>query len=187
MDKSVTSLLHQASEGDNEAFNRLFERIYEELRHTASRVRYQNSDQTLNTTAIVHEAYFKLIPHKEQNWQNKNHFLRIAARAMRQVLMKQARYKQTQKRGGEIDDVQFQEGLIPLEGIDPENLLSLDLALKKLEKMDDRQAKIVEYRFFAGMSVKETAEAFGVSVETVKRDWRLARAWMIRELEIKGT
>lgn len=186
MDHSVTSLLHQASHGDNEAFNRFYESVYEELRHLASRVRYQDAGQTLNTTAIVHEAYFKLIPQKDQNWQNKNHFLRIAARAMRQVLIKQARYKKATKRGGEMTDISFEEGLFPFEGIDPDDLISLDQALKKLETIDERQAKIVEYRFFAGMSVKETAEAFGVSVPTVKRDWRMARAWMIRELGITG-
>jgi len=186
MDHSVTSLLHQASEGNNEAFNRFYENVYDELRQLASRVRYQNAGQTLNTTAIVHEAYFKLIPQKEQNWQNKNHFLRIAARAMRQVLMKHARYKSAEKRGGEKVEYQFEDGLFPMGGIDPDELISLDQVLKKLEEFDERQAKIVEYRFFAGMSVKETAEAFGVSVPTVKRDWRLARAWMIREMGISG-
>ncbi len=187
MNETVTSLLHAVKTGNNEAFNRLYESVYNELRRIASNVRFSNSGDTYNTTALVHEAYFKLIPDGNRNWENKNHFFRIAARAMRQVLIKQARFKKTEKRGGGVPNLRFDEELFPMTDELSNEILSLDQALTKLEQIDERQAKIVECRFFAGMSVKETAESFGVSTETVKRDSRLARAWLIRELESQGT
>lgn len=183
MDRSVTALLHEVKEGNNEAFNRLYQSVYDELRRIASKVRFYNTGDTLNTTALVHEAYFKLIPDNERTWENKNHFFGVAARAMRQVLIKQARFKNTEKRGGGMPNLTFDEEIFPMDDNLSLEILSLDQALTKLETIDDRQAKIVECRFFAGMSVKETAELFGISPETVKRDWRLARAWLIRELE----
>jgi RNA polymerase sigma factor (TIGR02999 family) len=186
MDQTVTALLHEVKAGNNEAFNRLYESVYNELRQIASNVRFPDQAETYNTTALVHEAYFKLIPAGDQNWENKNHFFRVAARAMRQVLIKQARFKKTGKRGGGIPNIRFDEELFPISDVISNEILALDQALTKLEKIDERQAKIVECRFFAGMSVKETAETFGVSPETVKRDWRLARAWLIRELESRN-
>jgi RNA polymerase sigma factor (TIGR02999 family) len=183
MDRSVTSLLHGVKEGDNDAFNRLYQNVYDELRRLAGAVRQFNTGDTLNTTALVHEVYFKLIPGKEQNWKNKNHFFRVAARAMRQVLIKQARYKHADKRWGGSPNLSFREEIFPVNDNQSLEILSLDQALKKLESLDARQAQVVECRFFAGMSVRETADVLGVSPETVKRDWRMARAWLLRELE----
>jgi RNA polymerase sigma factor (TIGR02999 family) len=183
--QTVTMLLYQARGGNGEAFNRLFESVYDELRRLAGKLLYGKQDVTLNTTALVHEAYLKLIPEKEQNWKNRAHFFHIAARAMRQVLIKQARYKNAEKRNAVSSHITFNEELISGYQMEPEILLSLDQALTRLEIMSERQSKIVECRFFAGMSVRETAEAFGVSEPTVKREWRLARAWLIRELDLK--
>jgi len=183
MDQSVTYLLHQVKEGNNEAFNHLYESVYNELRRLASNIRFYNSGDTLNTTALVHEAYFKLIPKSEQSWENKTHFLRVAARAMRQVLIKQARYKNAEKRGSGVSNIDFNEDLYLIGEFKSEDLLALDQALEKLEHIDKRQTNIVECRFFAAMSVKETAQALHISEATVKRDWRLARAWLIRELD----
>ncbi len=183
MDRSVTALLHEVKEGNNEAFNLLYQSVYDELRRIASKVRFYNTGDTLNTTALVHEAYFKLIPDNDRTWENKNHFFRVAARAMRQVLIKQARFKNAQKRGSGTPNLSFKEEIFPMDEQLSHEILSLDQALTKLETIDERQAKIVEYRFFTGMSVKETAEVLGISAETVKRDWRVARAWLIRELE----
>jgi RNA polymerase sigma factor (TIGR02999 family) len=180
--QTVTLLLYQAREGSNDAFNRLYESVYEELHRLARLLRYRNRGETLNTTALVHEAYLKLIPGKEQNWQNRAHFFHIAARAMRQVLIKQARYKHAEKRKPGLSNLTFHEEFYNSNQIEPEVLISLDQALTSLEKLNARQAQIVECRFFAGMSIRETAEAFGVSEPTVKREWRLARAWLIREL-----
>lgn len=183
MKQSVTSLLHDITEGNNEAFNLLYQNIYDELRRLASKVKFSKTGDTLNTTALVHEAYFKLIPGKDRNWKNKSHFFCVAARAMRQVLIKQARFKKAEKRGGGIPNVSFNDEAFPIDDNLSDELLSLDQALTKLETIDDRQAKIIEYRFFTGMSMKETAEVLGISTETVKRDWRLARAWLIHELD----
>jgi RNA polymerase sigma factor (TIGR02999 family) len=183
--QTATSLLYQAREGNSEAFNRLYESVYNELLRLARKLRYYRSGETLNTTALVHEAYLKLLPSKEQNWQNRAHFFHVAARAMRQVLMKQARYKHAGKRIDGLSNLTFKDELYMRNHIEPDELLSLDQALTALEKMDPRQIKIVECRFFAGMSVKETAEALGVSEPTIKRQWRLARAWLIRELGLK--
>lgn len=182
--QTVTLLLYEAREGNNEAFNRVFENLYNELNHLARTIRFQKSGDTLDTTALVHEAYFKLILSKDQNWENRTHFFRIAARAMRQVLIKQARYKSADKRNDGIPALSFNEDLYQGVQVKPETLLSLDQALTELEKLNERPAKIFECRFFAGMSVKETAKAFEVSEPTVKRDWRVARAWLVRALGI---
>jgi len=180
--QTITLLLHEVRSGSNVAFNRLYESVYDELHRLAKNIKFHRQGQTLNTTALVHEAYLKLIPTKDQDWQNRTHFFRVAARAMRQVMIKQARYKLAGKRGSGISNITFIDDLYIQNQIKPEDLLSLDQALTELEKIDARQAKIVECRFFAGMSLKETAAVFDVSVPTVKRDWRLARAWLVHEL-----
>lgn len=182
--QTVTLLLNEAREGNSEAFNRVFEDVYDELQHLARNIRLRKSDNTLDTTALVHEAYIKLILSKEQNWENRAHFFRIAACAMRQVLIKQVRYKSAEKRNEGIPAIPFNEELYLGSQIKPDTLLSLDQALKELEKLNERPARVFECRFFAGMSVKETAAALEVSEPTVKRDWRLARAWLVRALGI---
>jgi len=180
--QTITSLLHEVRNGNNVAFNRLYENVYDELHRLAGNIKFYRSGETLNTTALVHEAYLKLVPSKDLNWQDRTHFFRVAARAMRQILIKQARYKLAGKRGSGKSNITFTDELYLQDQLNPEDLISLDQALTELEKIDPRQAKIVECRFFAGMSIKETAAAFGVSEPTVKRDWRLARAWLVREL-----
>ncbi len=180
--QSVTTLLHAARDGDPSAFDQLYERLYKELHNLARLVRMGNAAETLNTTALVHEAYMKLIPSREHNWQDRTHFLRVAARAMRQVIVKAARRKKAYKRGAGNMNITFKDELFENDTITPEDILSLDDLLSRLEEFDARQAKVVEYRFFAGMNVEETASLLDVSTATVKRDWRIARAWLIKEL-----
>ena len=185
-DASVTQLLHAAAEGEGAAVERLFALVYDELRRMARAVRYGRAGQTLNTTVLVHEAYLKLTPFDGVAWKDRVHFFRVAARAMRQVLVNAAHRRVAQKRGGGQWAVTFDDALMAAP-VPSEQLIALDEALRRLEALDARQAAIVEYRFFAGMTVEETAEALGVSAPTVKRDWRAARAWLARELNPNRT
>lgn len=180
-DSSVTQLLHAAAEGQDAAIEQLFSLVYDELRCMARTVRYGRAGQTLNTTVLVHEAYLKLTPFGGVDWKDRVHFFRVAARAMRQVLINAAHRRVAQKRGGGQWTVTFDDALVAAP-VPSEQLIALDEALQRLEALDARQATIVEYRFFAGMTVEETAEALGISAPTVKRDWRAARAWLAREL-----
>lgn len=183
----VTQLLNDASEGDQAAFDRVFQIVYAELTRLARQVRRGRASETLNTTALVHEAYLHLLPSKELAWKGRGHFLAVAARAMRQVLVRAAEKRTAQKRGGGQVDIELDERLhSPADAsgspLEPERVVLLDEALRGLEEFSPRQARIVECRFFAGLSVEETAAALGVSEPTVKRDWRAARAWLAREM-----
>lgn len=178
---STQALLHAVQAGEPDAFDHLFARVYGELRRLARMVRQGRDGGTLNTTALVHEAYIKLIPSQDLAWEDRVHFLRVAARAMRQVLVQAARHRSRQKRGGDVLTVAFNEHL-HAPTVQASTLLSLDEALSRLEQLDPRQARIVECRFFAGLTVDETAAALHISAPTVKRDWRAARAWLAREL-----
>jgi RNA polymerase sigma factor (TIGR02999 family) len=178
--ETVTLLLEQAQQGSTQAFDRLYALIYDELRRLAHVVRRGHVGPTLNTTALVHEAYFKLLPSKDLSWQGRSHFFRVAARAMRQVIINEAERQQAEKRGGGHLTVAFDERIhAPITAVD---LLTLNTALQRLEALNPRQAEVVECRFFAGLTVKETAHALGVSPPTVKRDWRTARAWLSHAL-----
>lgn len=177
MNQDVTSLLRAASAGDQEAFDKLYGLAYQELRRLAHSVRVGRGVETINTTALVHEAYIKLAASKKPAWVDRVHFLRIAARAMRQVLIDAAQRRTAQKRGGKAVPIEFDER-VHSSLVDPETLLALDEALKQLEAVDERQAQVVECRFFAGLTIEETALALGVSDSSVKRDWRTARAWL---------
>ena len=179
--RDVTQLLQQAEHGDEDAFDRLFDIVYQELRQLARSVRRGGAPETINTTALVHEAYVKLTPSKQLSWQNRNHFFGVAARAMRQVLVNAAEKRSAKKRGGGQVPLEFDERLHG--AVDPTDILDLDEALQALEKSNPRQARVVECRFFSGLSVEETAAALGVSEPTVKRDWRFARAWLSEALE----
>lgn len=179
---TVTTLLHAARDGDEHAFDRLYEKVYNELHRLAGLVRSHRAGDTLNTTSLVHEAYIKLIPSSDHNWQDRTHFYRVAARAMRQVLVNAARYKHAHKRGSGKMEITFQDDLYNQKEISPADIVALDTVLTKLEAFDPRQAKIVDLRFFVGMNIEETAEALDISPATVKRDWRVARAWLIHEL-----
>ena len=182
----VTILLTQLREGNQEASNKLIPLIYRELRRMAGVYMHrERPSHTLQATALVHEAYLRLAGGQPTQWQNRAHFFAIAAHTMREVLLDYARSHHAAKRGGdgaqkvEIDD----ELLITNDKL--ENVIAMDELLERLAQIDPRQSRIVELRFFAGLSVEETAEVIGVSPKTVKNDWRSARAWLHRELDAK--
>ena len=157
--------------------------VYDELREIASRqMRGERSNHTLNTTGLVHEAYLNLIKNTELDWQNRAHFFSMAAIAMRRILIDYSRRKIAEKRGGGLAKATFNEEHIVREAR-PEELIDLDEALTRLEAFDERQARVVTYKFFGGLKHDEIAEVLGVSVPTVHRDWRLARAWLSREMK----
>lgn len=182
-DQTVTQLLRAASLGDEVAFQRVYEEAYAELRGLAHRVRAGNGDHTLNTTALVHEAYLKLGSAPGVVARDRIHFFRIAARAMRQVLVDAARRRSTRRRNEPL--LMVENGLSSADRLSAE-ILDLDDALSTLESLNARQAEVVECRFFAGLSVEETALALAVSEPTVKRDWRVARAWLASALHDAG-
>jgi RNA polymerase sigma factor (TIGR02999 family) len=158
--------------------------VYEELKRlAASYLRRERPGQTLQPTALVHEAYLRLMKDRPDRWQNRAHFCAIAAHSMRQMLIERARARGAQKRGGAQPRVTLDEGLVagaPAPSID---LVALDAALQRLEAVDPEQARLVELRFFGGLTIEETAEAMNISPATVKRHWTVARAWLARELQ----
>lgn len=185
---TVTRLLADFERGDTAAFEALFPIVYDELRHIARRQRGRwNGDTTLDTTALVHEAYLKLTGAEQIGAQSRVHFLRIASRAMRQILCNYARDRRSAKRGGAAPHVPLDllaESGTPLSASDDQSgtLTELDEALSRLEKIDARLSEVVECRFFGGLTIEDTATALGISPATVKREWALARAWLFREL-----
>jgi RNA polymerase sigma factor (TIGR02999 family) len=184
----VTRLLRRLEEGDQSATDELFALLYEELRELAHRQRRRwRGDHTLHTTALVHEAYLKLVGQEGVTVEGRAHFLAFAARAMRHVLCNHARSRSTAKRGGGAPMLPLDEGKgVPdPAGPRPEvasSLVALDDALQRLEDVHPRQSRVVECRFFGGLTVEETAEALSVSSRTVQRDWVMAQAWLHREL-----
>ena len=156
--------------------------VYDELRRlAASYLRRERPGQTLQPTALVHEAYLRLMKDRPDRWQNRAHFCAIAAHSMRQILIERARARGAQKRGGAQPRVTLDEALVP--GQAPSvDLVALDEALERLERLDPEQARLVELRFFGGLTIEETAEAMDISPATVKRHWTVARAWLAREL-----
>ena len=171
--------------GERHELDALFSATYEELRRLASSVKRGDRGLTLSPTALVNEAWLKLAASRNLNPESPLHFKRIAARAMRQVLVEAARRRTAQKRGGGAALVTFDEGLTAgLETAD--DVLGLDAALEELARLEPRQALMVEYRFFGGLDVRETAEALGVSEATILRDWRAARAWLAQALRRQG-
>lgn len=182
----VTTLLLAWNDGDEAARGRLVDAVYGELRRMARRyLRRERVDHSLAPTALVHEAYLKLIDQRRVQWQNRAHFFGIAAQVMRRILVDHARARTAAKRGSgatlTLDDVVV--GRAPLDV----DILALDAALEKLTAVDARQSRLVELRFFAGLTVEETAAALDVAPITVKRDWALARAWLFRELRQHGS
>ena len=180
----VERLLDALRGGDEGALDRLFPVVYEELRKLAHAVRRGPAMQTLNTTALVHEAYLRLADDGTNlDFEGRSHFLGVAAKAMRHVLVDHARRQGAAKRGGNLDRVDLSETLVGTASGSPDrHVLALDRALDRLEALDGRKARVVECRFFGEMSVEETAAALRVSTATVKRDWRLAQAWLCRAL-----
>jgi RNA polymerase sigma-70 factor (ECF subfamily) len=183
--KSAEQLLERATAGDGQAVAELMPLVYDELRRlAASYLRRERPGQTLQATALVHEAYVRLIGEKPQHFNNRTHFLAIAALSMRQILVQRARARHAAKRGGNPERITLDEQLFaaPGGGTPEVDVVALDAALDKLAALDMRQAKIVELRYFGGLSVEEAADVLGISPATVKRDWTLARAWLKREL-----
>ena len=178
---AVTRLLHAASRGRADALDEVFPLVYAELQRLARSVRRNGAGETLNTTALVHEAYLKLVRSDGMEWAGRQHFFRVAARAMRQVVVRDAERRKTAKRGGGRAAITLDESVHGGTASDAE-VLALDEALGKLEALDERQAAVVEIRFFAGLTIEETADVLGVSAPTVQRDWRLARVWLARAL-----
>ena len=181
---AVTALLDQASRGDTAALNRLIPLVYGELRALARRHRRRTGgSETVNTTAVVHEAYEKLARYGAAGATGRTHFLRIAGRAMRDVLVDHARAQRAHKRGGTEQAAPLDAvGPIDAGGLRVDEVVAVDDALGRLEAFDPRQARVVECRYFAGMTVEETADALGVSPATVTRDWTTARAWLHRAM-----
>jgi len=177
----TVELIRAARDGDRDALDRLFSLAYGELRHLAQLVRRRGAGQTLNTTALVHEAYLKLRPDQGLALEDRAHFTYIVARAMRQVLVDAARRKTAAKRGGGEAAVTLDES-VSAAPVRAGQLMQLEEALQQLEQVDPRRARIVECRFFGGLSVDETAGALGISAATVKRDWRVARAWLAQSI-----
>lgn len=182
----VTGLLLAAAEGDSSALERLVPLVYSELRRIAHRrLGGERADHTLRTTELVHEAYLKLVNLERLNWQNRAQFMAIVSRLMRQILVDYARRRRAVRRGGGRPRVELEavaEHLADRSAEPTEEVLALHQALEHLETINDRHARIVECRFFGGMSIRETAEALSLSPATVKRDWVMARAWLNREL-----
>lgn len=181
--EQITQLLGQLVGGDRSVVDAILPLVYDELRRMAQgQLRGERPDHTLNATALVHEAYLKLVNQNQVNWQNRAHFLAIAAQAMRRILISYARARLAEKRGRGEPAVTFNDELMGKEANAGE-LIALDEALVKLQSASERQCRVVELRFFGGLTESEIAEVMGISVPTVKRDWRLARAWLSRELD----
>lgn len=180
--KSVTQLLIEWREGDESALDRLMPLVYDEMRRLAHHyMRRERPDHMLQTTALVNEAYLKLVDHKGMRWQNRAHFYAVAAQAMRRILVDHARARDYKKRGGGQQPVELSEATVVADEQCAE-LIALDDALTDLAALDFRKSRIVELRYFGGMSIDETAEVLGVSAVTVMRDWSTAKAWLLREL-----
>ena len=180
--KDVTELLGDWSNGDQEALNKLIPLVYQELHRLASRyLRRERVDHTLQTTALVHEAYLRLVDENNGSWGNRVHFFAVASQLMRHILVDYARRHNAAKRGGEYAKVSFDEGLVVSEGSSAD-LTALDEALNSLAAIDPEQSRVVELRVFGGLTVEETAEALGISPRTVKREWSAAKAWLHRLL-----
>jgi RNA polymerase sigma-70 factor, ECF subfamily len=180
--QEVTRLLAAWNDGDRAARDALLPLVYDELRRLASYyMRNQPADHTLQTTALIHEAYLKLAAQSDKQWQNRTHFFAVAAQAMRHVLVDYARSRGAIKHGGQAEMVALEEAAF-VSAERAAEVVALDEALTALAAFDLRKSQVVELRYFGGLSLEETAEVLHVSIETVKRDWRLAKLWLMREL-----
>jgi RNA polymerase sigma-70 factor, ECF subfamily len=179
----ITRLLIDWSNGDKKALEKLLPMVESELRRLAhSYMRREDRDHTLQTTALVNEAYLKLIDQKKTRWQNRAHFFGIAAQIMRRILLNYARNQHRKKRGGKLLQVSLSQATVVSAETSSE-LLALDEALQRLTDLDERKGRVVELRYFGGLDVEETAEVLKVSAVTVMRDWKFAKAWLAREIE----
>jgi RNA polymerase sigma factor (TIGR02999 family) len=179
---AITDFLLEARAGDRVASDRLFGAVYEQLRRIAHHaLRHERTGHTLGTTGLVHEAYFKLVDQNRVEWHDRAHFFGVASRAMRQILVEHARRRGAVKRGGRTRVLALEEGLVPAEER-ADALLAVDEALTRLAAHDSELARVVECRFFAGLTEEETGETTGASLRTVQRQWRRAKAWLYQEL-----
>lgn len=181
--QEVTQKLQAWSEGNSEALDELLPIVYDELHKQAARyLRRERSDHTLQTTALIHEAYLKLVEQKNVRWQNRAQFFGIAAQLMRRVLIDYARTKHREKRGGNDVKLTLDAAALVATKERSVDLMALDEVLTRLAAIDEQQSRIVELRYFGGLNIEETAEALHISPATVKRDWQMAKAWMHHEL-----
>lgn len=180
----MTQILQEWNQGDSSALDKLFPLVYDELHQIASRyLRRERPDHTLQTTALVHEAYLKLLGEQDLQWQNRAHFFGVAARMMRHILVNHALALKTEKRGGG-HKVTLNEVIGVPDDHQNWEILALNQALTKLEAMDQRKSKVVELKFFAGLSNEEVAAVLGISLATMNREWRLTRAWLVNEIKV---
>ena len=183
-ENSITKLLTQLKQGENNVYDKLYPLIYEELKQLAyAHMNRQAPDHTLSRTELVHETYLKMIDQAEIDFTDRSHFLGIASRCMRQILIDYARKKHAEKRGGNKQDVTYIDELFSDGDNKAKELIDIDEALRRLEKLSERLSKVVEMRFFGEMTIEETARALDISKSTVKRDWIKARGWLYKELK----
>jgi RNA polymerase sigma factor (TIGR02999 family) len=181
--QEITAMLRAWRDGDRAVLDQLLPLVYDELHRQAHRyLRRERANHTLQTTALIHEAYLKLVDQRAVQWQNRAHFFGIAAQAMRRILVDYAKTKNREKRGGPAADLPLEEALLVAATGQSIDLLALDEALTRLALVDDMQARVVELKYFSGLSIEDTAEALGISPATVKRDWQMAKAWLRHEL-----
>src|SRR5438132_7799489 len=180
--EEITQLLVDWRDGDEAAFDKLYALVYDELHHLAARyMQRERADHTLQTTALVHEAYVRLVRQSDARLQDRTHFFAVAAKVMRQVLIDHARTRHYEKRGGKAKRISLEEAAI-ISDERAEALILLDRALLELEKIDPRQSQIVELRYFGGMTLAETGDFLKISSDTVTRDWNVAKAWLYRQI-----
>lgn len=180
---SITQLLIKVREGNRDAYNRLFPKVYDQLRKIAGQqLQKEFGNRTLQKTSLVHEVYIKLINESEIDWKDRAHFYAIAARSMRQILIDYARKRKANKRGGDQQHITFNEEQIDLDR-HAEQLIEMNDLIKKLAEYDKRKSRVVEMRFFGGMTIREIAAILEISTRTVDRDWLKAKAWLHKELK----
>lgn len=179
----ITQMLREWSDGKTEALDNLLPLVYDELHRQAARfLRKERPGHTLQTTALINEVYLKLIDRCDVSWESRNHFFAVAAQAMRRILVDYAKAKHREKRGGDNIKLSLEKAMLVAAEEKGVDLIALDEALEKLSKLDKQQARVVELKYFSGLSLEETAEALHISRATVARDWEAARAWLHREL-----
>jgi RNA polymerase sigma-70 factor, ECF subfamily len=186
--EELTAMLRDSREGNKDALDSLIPLVYDELHRQAHNyLRHERQNHTLQTSALINEAYLRLVAQKDVQWQNRAHFFGVAASLMRRILVDYAKTKNRAKRGGNDEDLPLEEALSVIAATTNEerkvDLILLDEALHKLENLDERQARIVELRFFSGLTIEETADVLKVSEMTVKRDWNMAKSWLRAELK----
>jgi RNA polymerase sigma factor (TIGR02999 family) len=181
--QEITRMLQEWSSGNRDALDALLPLVYEELRRQAARyLRHERPGHTLQTTALIHEVYLKLVDQRTVNWQNRAHFFGIAAQMMRRILVDYAKLRHREKRGGADENLPLEEAALVISEGKSIDLIALDEALTRLAEFDERQAGIVELRYFSGLSIEETADVLEISPATVKRDWQMAKTWLKAEI-----